>query len=221
MKTQSLAILLFTILSLMSSAVGAQSEVVARVIVAMGNAVIVKANGIRQPLNRGDEIQVGDRIDNAEDGVVQLRFIDSAIVALGCNSSLGINAYRFQSGMDDRVELILLAGAFRTIEGSIASEFYSLLLADTVIRGIDADFEVALAEDGTQYFGAYNGAIAIEYAQREFRLGSGANADFGRLVPDLGFDELVLQPPLLGQSAIIFPANPANSYLASNANCAN
>ena len=196
-----------------------QAELAARVTDVIGGADVVGANGSREPLQRRDEIRVGDRIETANDGAVQIMFADVTVLALRCDSKLEINAFRYQRAGGDKVELVLHTGNLRAVPGLIAPADYRVLIADTVVRvGGDSDFEVSLAEDGTQYFAVYDGAMTIEYDRLESKLGRGADADFGRLEPGFPFEKLSQIPPLLGHSILILPTNPNTKR---STNCAN
>ncbi len=209
MKMRKIAGLLLPLgLLLFSPHSYSQAELAARVVDVIGRVEVVRADGSREVLQRRDEIRVGDDIETAADGTVQLRFIDSAIVSLSCDSKLSINAYQYRQGSGDRVELALHAGSLRTIAGKIASEEYRLQIADSVVHSGGGDFEITLAEDGTQFFGVYNGVMTIAHAQIESKLGRGANADFAKVERGSSFEELSQQPPLLGNTALVFASNP-------------
>ncbi|MBL4573257.1 MAG: FecR domain-containing protein [Gammaproteobacteria bacterium] len=199
-------LMLFVSLVLVSPLSNSQTEIVARIIVTMGKVEVVRANGIRETVQRRDIISAGDTVETPANGLVQLRFVDNSLVALGCASKLRVSSYSYRQVDADQAELILLAGSLRTVFGQIATDKYRLRIADTVVQGSDADFEVAIAPDGTQYFAVYVGAMTITNSQNQMKLGVGADADFGKLEPGFQFEELILSPPILGS----FNLNAAN-----------
>ncbi|PCI77146.1 MAG: hypothetical protein COB20_08785 [SAR86 cluster bacterium] len=201
-KLSRILILLISLI-LVSPLSHSQTEIAARVIVTSGKVEVVRENGAREILQRRDSISAGDTVETPADGLVQLRFVDSAIVALGCASKLRVNSYSYEQANEDQVQLILLAGNLRTISGQIETENYRLKIADTVVQG-GGDFEVAIAPDDTQYFAVYDGAMTIinSQDQTQMKLGAGANADFGKLEPGFQFEELIQLPPMLGLSIL-------------------
>ncbi len=217
MKKHKLLFLLYFSLMLIGKVSHSQIELVSRVVSTNGGVEVIRANGSREALQRRDEIRVGDKVVTADDGMVQLRFIDSAIVSLLCNSSLGIRAYQYESGSRDIVKLTLHGGGLRTIAGKSTNANYRLTIGTSVVRGSKTNFEVALGEDGTQYFGVYNGAISIEYAQGEAKLGYGEDSNFGRLSVGFPFEELSEQPLALGNSVMVVQNN---SNIGRSTNCA-
>ncbi len=218
MTKRNLTALLLLNLLFVSAAVYSQAEIVARVTLLTGEAEVIRANGVREPLQRRKEIMEGDDIETASDAAVQLMFADGALVALRCNSKLSVYAFSYGNADDYNAELILHWGSLRAVIGEIAPGKYHLSIAETVVHGNDSDFEVTLAEDGTQYFGVYDGVMTIEHAQLESNLGRGANADFARLDIGFPFEELSQMPPQLGHSVLFFPTNP-NTFRSTN--CAN
>lgn len=189
---------LFVSLVLISPLSYSQTKIAAHVVVTIGKVEVVRASGIREALQRRDVISAGDTVETPADGLVQLRFVDSALVALGCASKLRVNSYSYRQDDADQAVLILLAGNLRTVAGEIETEKYRLRMADTVVRGGDGDFEVAIAPDDTQYFAVYDGAMTIIDSQNQTKLGAGASADFGKLEPGFQFEELTQYPPVLG-----------------------
>lgn len=191
---------LFVGLFVISPAAFSQSELAGRIIAVTGIVEVIRANGDREMLQRSDPVYVGDRLLSNENSLVQLSFVDSALLVMGCNSSLGIRAYRFEQEDADRVELVLYAGNLRSILGSIKLDQYRLLMEDTVVRVSGGDYAVAISADDTQYFGVYDGSMTVAAAQTENNLGVGANADFARIRRGFDFEELLVYPTILSQS---------------------
>lgn len=179
-----------------------QAEIAARIIATIGKVEVVRANGNRETLQRRDAISAGDTVETAADGLVQLRFVDSALVALGCASKFRVDSYSYEQIDTDQAELILLAGNLRTISGQMESGKYRLRIAGTVVQDSSGDTEVAIGPDNTQYFAVFDGAMTVIHSQSQTKLGVGANTDFGKLEPGFLFEELTLYPSMLGLSIL-------------------
>lgn len=194
-------LLLTSCLMLLSSTGFSQSEV-ARVTLLVGKADVVRPDGSRAELRRRDPIEVGDVIQTAIDGQLQLRFIDSAIVALRCDTKLEIAEYDYRQSVADRARLVLHSGSLRSIAGAIAAASSRLIVGDTQVQGGEGDFAVAIAPDDTQYFAVFDGTMTISNSQKESKLGIGADADFGRLEPGFDFEETAQYPIQLAASSL-------------------
>ncbi len=192
----------FVGLLMISSSSFSQSELAGRVTSVTGTVQVIRASGDSEFLQRRDPVYVGDRLISDESSLIQLRFVDSAILLMGCNSSIGINAFRFEQVQENQLELILYAGNLRSIVGRIQGDYHRLRMADSLVQIDGGDFALAIAADETQYFGVYDGSLTVIDAETENKLGLGANANFGRLQPGLQFEELVVQPPILNQSVL-------------------
>lgn len=76
-----------------------------------------------QPLLRGDALRAGDTLITGEDGRVQVRFADGALITLQPNSRFRIDEYRFDAN-GQRSFFSLLKGALRTSTGAIGKRSY-------------------------------------------------------------------------------------------------
>lgn len=202
LKNSVNGLILFVGLLFFGTSSFSQSELAGRVTAVTGTVVAIGESGDRRILQKRDTIHVGDQIETNASSLVQLRFIDSAILLLGCNSSIGIGAYSFQREDAKQAEITLHAGNLRSIVGRIAAEYYRLKMADTVVQISGGDFAVALAADESQYFGIYDGAMTVTLSRSTSNLGAGANADFAKLQPGVQFEELTQQPQILNQSVL-------------------
>lgn len=199
-SSRNLALLLG--LFLFSATSYSQSGLVGRVTSITGTVEVLRANGDREILQRRDTIRAGDEVRTNANSLIQLRFVDSAILLLGCSSRVSVHSYRYDQEAANQVELILHAGNLRSIVGEVVAENYLLRMANTVTYVSGGDFGVAIASDDIQYFGVYDGFVKIVSSQAESRLGVGADADFGRLQPGYQFEELSQQPQILSQSVL-------------------
>ena len=174
------------------------SVVIAGVIIAEGDVTAVDSTGNRRALQRRSEVYAGEQLVSGDNGKVQLRFIDGAVVALNCNSTLVISDYRYEESSDDRVELFLRRGRMRTITGAIEGENYKFLTDLGEVAVLGTDFEVAAQSDSDHYFGVYDGAITIRTEQGALRLGIGGENDFAHVVAGSAPQPLLLLPLQLG-----------------------
>lgn len=126
---------------LLGAALGAQAQVVARVLSAAGEVVATRA-GRDIALVAGATLENGDIVRTGVESSAQVRFTDESIVALRSRSRFALSDYRF-TGADDgisRAVFGLLQGGIRTLTGLIGRthrERYQLNspLATVGIRG--------------------------------------------------------------------------------------
>ncbi len=180
-----------------------QQDVIAgRVIFASGNVIAELENvrSIRRVIRRSP-IYTGDTIITSESGRTQLRMSDSALINLGCNSSLKIEEYSFEDTASNRATLRLLSGHVRTITGQIGKQnaaSYRFLVNESRIEIRGTDFEVVLNENGNTYIGNYEGGITIVNRMGSVRLGIGGDVDFAVIMPGQAPKGLYSQPQQLG-----------------------
>ena len=89
---------------------------------AMGDARIRGTDGVTRAAQKGDSVAVGDQMITGSSGMVQLRMVDNAFIAVRPDSEMRIAAYVF-SGKPDGPEnavLQLLKGTMRAFTGGIA-----------------------------------------------------------------------------------------------------
>jgi len=158
---------------------GAQNEnVIARVIVVVGT-VQVERDGEIISLARRSEIFTGDKITTALDGSVQIRFIDSAILSLSCDSEILISDYQYLDRNNDRAELHLIKGQVRTVTGVIQRRNTRLTTDRVEIRPTGTDYELLVTEDA-EYYGVYDGNIRVSslQAENEIEIGNSTQAQY-------------------------------------------
>lgn len=103
-----------------------------------------------QPLLRGDTLRAGDTIITGDDGRVQVRFADGALITLQPNSRFRIDEYRFDAN-GQRSFFSLLKGALRTSTGAIGKRSYDdwrlrTPTATVGVRGTDFTAEETVCE---------------------------------------------------------------------------
>ena len=105
---------------LLSLAGTACAETVGRIILSAGDVTALR-QGRSVPLGMGADVESGDRIRTGQSSNAQIRFTDSAIVALRPDSDFGIDEYIFQGQQNgsERAIFSLFKGGLRTITGLI------------------------------------------------------------------------------------------------------
>lgn len=198
----------------------AELQIAGRIVFNLGQVFIERNTGERVAAVIRGEIYVGDTLVTGGDGIVHVRFIDSALASLRCNSELHIASYQYEDSNNDNVDLYLKRGTARTITGSIQRSNYQFRTDIAAITPIGTDFEVAVVSSSKAYFGVFDGAINIRSMLGEVKLGIGSDFDFGSaddLGPPVG---LVVQPPALGASTILQVQPAAGQGLNIASSCA-
>lgn len=180
-------------------------EIIGRIIFSSGEVVIERSNGSLVPAVNCANIYAGDVLVTGADGNLQIRFIDSAVVLLRCDSRSQIASYQYQDSNSDNVNLYLQQGNLRTMTGKIQRSNYQLLTDIAAIKPGGTDYEVALVAPFKAFFGVYDGAITITKMLGELELGSGNGFSFGRADDIEAPTALAVQPPELGVSGILQP----------------
>lgn len=131
----------------------------------IGDVKLTNKAGVTVALQKGAEVNEGDRIVTAAGASAQIKMIDGGFIAVRPNTSMTFDTYRY-SGKEDGTEnaaVSLLQGGFRTITGVIGrtNKQNYLIKTDTAtigIRGTDhepmvilppAPGQVAIAAPGT------------------------------------------------------------------------
>ena len=138
---------------------------VGSVLLAVGDAQRVSAQGQRELLRVGSAVYPGDAIVTSEGASVQVRMVDQALVAVRPNSRLAIPVYEFDSRNPaaSRIKLELANGNSRTVSGKggeAAKQNYrfNTPLAAIGLRG--TDYTVSAAPDATRVSVA-RGAVVV------------------------------------------------------------
>ena len=183
----------------------AEDEPAARVIAASGDVTAMSGEDIRV-LARGDEVYVGDIVTTGPNGFAQLRFIDSAIVALKADTAFEISEYVFDQSDDDRATMNLIQGGFRTITGRIGKanrDAYRVVTPYATIGIRGTDYEQVITPSGLMS-GVFDGGISLQNDAGLLNLGVGAQFDYAMVTANstapLGLTE---QPPELGHTLVI------------------
>ncbi|MFK7865072.1 MAG: FecR domain-containing protein [Pseudohongiellaceae bacterium] len=178
-----------------------------RVVDVTGDATAKDTFSESRPLYRRDTILPGDTVSTASTSNVQLRMNDSALIVLGCDSSLKLEKYQFEKDHNDIVELELLQGSIRTLTGYVGSQNrdgYKFTVEGIEIEVQGTDFEVHRQADGNVYFGNYGGSIAIKNSLGSLDLGIGHNFDFAIAEPEQAPRGLKNPPQVFLDNALSF-----------------
>ena len=136
-----------------------------RVQFVIGDVKLITPAGVTRALQKGAEVNEGDRVVSAANSSAQIKMVDGGFIAIRPNTDMAFDKYRF-SGKEDGKEsalLSLLRGGFRTITGLIGhtNKKNYLIRTETAtigIRGTDhepmvilppAPGQTPIAEPGT------------------------------------------------------------------------
>lgn len=153
------------VLLLLAAYAGAAFGAAGNVQFVIGDAKLITRAGETRALQKGAEINEGDRIVTAAGASVQIKMADGGFIAVRPGTDMSFDTYRY-SGKEDGTEsavVSLLQGGFRTITGLIGrtnKQNYMVKTATATIgiRGTDHEpmvilaplpGQVAIAEPGT------------------------------------------------------------------------
>ena len=121
-----------------------------RVLLAAGNAVVIRANQTI-PLTRDSAIQEKDVLRTGPGSSLQVRFSDESLVSMRENSELSVDNYRFEGRENGNEMLVfrLVKGGLRTITGLIGKtnhKNYSLSSVTSTIGIRGTDYAATLCQ---------------------------------------------------------------------------
>lgn len=96
----------------------AASDDAAQVLVSEGDTTLVRGRSLSTPVRPDVPIRSGDRIRTGEDGRVQLRFADGALISIQPRSEFVVEEWAYGGGRE-RSLLGLSRGALRAVSGRI------------------------------------------------------------------------------------------------------
>src|SRR3972149_11233127 len=109
------------ILLLLAAYAGAAFGAAGNVQFVIGDVKLITKTGVTRALQKGAEINEGDKVITAANASVQIKMVDGGFIAVRPNTDMGFDTYRY-SGKEDGTEnaiVSLLQGGFRTITGII------------------------------------------------------------------------------------------------------
>lgn len=184
-----------------TSLIAQSSDIAGRVISSIGDVTAVyESTRTSRAIVRRSAVYPLEIIETYEGGTVQIRMIDSALISLGCNSSLKIENYSYSSDVaNDIASMRLLSGRLRTITGAIGEQnpqSYQFYVGGISIKIRGTDFEVVYEEsNGTIFVAAYDGGITVDSPLGSIDLGIGADNDFARIAVGSEPEGFLIQPP--------------------------
>ena len=139
------------VLLLFAAYAGAAFGVAGNVQFVVGDVKLITAAGVTRALQKGAEINEGDRVITAAGASAQIKMVDGGFIAIRPDTNMGFDTYRY-SGKEDGTEnaiVSLLRGGFRTITGIIGRKNKQnyLIRTETAtigIRGTDHEPMVIL-----------------------------------------------------------------------------
>jgi len=99
----------------------AQSPKIGVVGAVHGTVEIVSEDGSTRSSNNGDPIFLGDKLNTASDGHLQILLMDETVFTLGPSSSLTASEFAYDpSTSDGKVRVKVIEGIFRVVSGKVA-----------------------------------------------------------------------------------------------------
>lgn len=133
------------------------------VILVAGQAQATAADNITRDLNRRSAVYAGEQLSTGENGRLQLRMADGALISLGPNAAFLIKAYSQAAAgaKQDAAVLSLVHGGLRTITGSIDKSAYRLETPVSTLGIRGTVFDVYVLDDGTTTVVLRDGAVDV------------------------------------------------------------
>jgi len=148
-----------------NAAVAGTGAQVGQVSLLIGQAHVFRADGTKELLQRGSQVRVGDRIETTANGHVHMRFVDNAAVSVRPQSSLEVQAYRYNAEKPElsEVRLHVERGVSRSISGAATELDKTRFRLNTPLAAIGVrgtDFIVQTDATGVRAT-VSDGAIAV------------------------------------------------------------
>lgn len=152
-----------------------------------GSASIVDQAGQSREISKGSEIAVGDTLQTAGDGRLQVKFVDGGYISLQPNSSFKVEQYHYTGAVDgsERGIFRLIKGGLRAITGVIGHANKPNYRMDTPVAtiGIRGTEFTALLDDAQKLIVKVgDGAVFMENGQGSLVLYKGQSGE----VTDVG-----------------------------------
>lgn len=148
-------------LLLLSSWNAFAAEMAGQVLAVKGMASATGADGVTRSLKRAATVNVGDVV-TTDEGSVQLRMKDGAVIVVGSGAELEIRAYSYQdSGADDEAVLHIAKGMLRTVTGSIDKSNYTMTTPTGTIGIRGTAYGIVIGTDGSVSVVLDGGAVVL------------------------------------------------------------
>lgn len=169
----SLSVMAISMLSLPSAALAEKTDA-GKVIFIFGQAWKHSVDGGKHSLTRGMKVQVGETIETASNGQVQIRMNDNGLVAIRPGSHFKIKAFKFSGANgagsgEDKSYFQLLKGGFRSITGAVGQRNKKAYRVTTPVATIGirgTDYTARLCSGDCQqadglYMGVWQGGVSL------------------------------------------------------------
>jgi len=162
------------------------SAVAGVVLISKGGAFATDGNGQQRTLKRRSDILEGDVVSTDANGMIQIRFVDKALLTLKANSQLDIRSYQMAKaeGGDEKVLMNLITGGFRTITGTIGKGEKGAYQVKTPAASIGirgTNYEVAQEPTGDFVMAVWEGGISVSNEQGSLNIGRDSDYNFVRV----------------------------------------
>lgn len=132
-----------------------------RVLFVLGQAQVVRADGIALSAVKGLDVENGDTIKTENNGQVQLKMTDGGMIAVRPNSLFKIDDYEYNGDVKkDKTVYRLLKGGFRSVTGKVGEKNKAAYAVKTPIATIGirgTDYNARLCEFDCADAGVDNG----------------------------------------------------------------
>jgi FecR-like protein len=170
-----------TVLAQAPAAPGDAPRVVGKVVLVEGDALHFDRSGALRSLRVGDRIYEGDRLITGSDGDLHIAMGDGGYLAVRPGTEMRVDVFKAEGRGDDRSDISLVAGALRTVTGSIGRASF-IHTPDALIGVHGTDHEplvvpvgAARGEAGT-YDRVNSGATFMETPQGTVGVRAGESA---------------------------------------------
>ncbi|HLD65199.1 MAG TPA: FecR family protein, partial [Pseudomonas sp.] len=178
-------------------------------------------DGVVRPLARRDTVLVGDTLSTASTGMLQVRFVDKALLTLRENSHFRIETYAPPTDGGGNVLMHLVEGGFRTITGSIgkgSQDSYKVTTGAASIGIRGTHYEVVQESANAIVVAVWDGGIRLSNDNGGLDLGPDGDFSYSRVETGQAPTGL-LEPPAVFQQGPAATQNtpPPSSEAAAQA----
>ncbi|MDP3816756.1 FecR family protein [Pseudomonas sp.] len=189
------------------------AEEAAQVILAHG-AQALGADGALRTLARRDRVFVGDTLSTAGNAMLQVRFVDKALLTLRENSQFRIETYTPPTDGGGQVLMHLVEGGFRTITGSIgkgSQDSYRVTTGAASIGIRGTHYEVVQESPNAIVVAVWDGGIHLSNANGSLNLGPDLDFSYSRVETGQAPAGLLEPPPAFQQGPAATQAQPESA----------
>nr|WP_298143860.1 FecR family protein [uncultured Pseudomonas sp.] len=189
------------------------AEQAAQVILAR-DAQALGADGVTRTLARRDKVFVGDTLTTAGSGMLQVRFVDKALLTLRENSRFRIETYAPPTDGGGTVLMQLVEGGFRTITGSIgkgSQDSYKVTTGAASIGIRGTHYEVVQESAKAIVVAVWHGAISVDNENGSLDLGQDMDFSYSRVESGKAPVGLLEPPAAFQQGPVTTQNNPPAS----------